>query len=1468
MKKFLLIAIVSILALTPVYAQQTVQQGGTGLNSVASGTILMGSSNPVRLQAVSTTTLYGLLGFPGNFATGTNFWSGSLGGDVFNLNTGNVGIGTSTPLTGTKLDVWGNLNVATSATSTLYANSNLGNLAIYSTTSAPTGTRLAINANTPDTGISITGITSGVGLLLGYTMSGFGINMSNITSGGVGLNQTFVGATGVGYRCNLSLANQTTGACLQVTGTANMTSDFTGSYVQFNPVRNVSAAATRIFSGNIFNITPSYTLSGAVSSILNVTGTSTMLSRTLSNASTGATSSLAVSAPVVAISNLKGAGNGTTTDSSSVLDVLQGFASSTGSVFTLTNNGLGNLGSFMGNGFFGIGTSSPNARLDIVGSVGMPFRVSSSSKASFFEIEPDGKIGIGSSTPSQLLTVQGNAIFTATTTSPCFSNNGVTCITTSGGAGGSVSTSTSEVAGYFSRWTTTGGPTALLAGTSSIFQSGTNNIGIGTTTPGSLLTVGGDILATGTVTGLSNGNSLGSGGSGTAVTINGGSLRIFRNAVSDFSIAINSGFTSLYANTNQQLTLGASNLEAMRFTLANFVGIGTSTPTSLLSVASSTATGLTSLFSVSTTTSIFNVLANGNVGIGTTTPSQSLAVVGNIAISGTGTSTFDGNVVIGTSGAGNVTPIYPLAITGSAVGAQKTLLYLLNNSSTGGATADIDFAPSATGAVRARIGAIRTVGGGNTDLAFWTSTTGTIAEKMRLTDAGNLGIGTTSPSALLHVNGSMRLVGSFADSINATGTSGQVLTSTGTSTLWSTVAAGGGTSTPSIGSAGYLQFASTTSGYFDGTSSLYFDKTNGRLAIGTTSPTATVHIASTANASLNITGGLSSNAATFTFADSNDVNNTSIWRLIGSTGANTNFKNVTNSFALQSNSSGGTILATNSTVPAPIIFSIGTAFTDELMRLASNKMVGIGTSTPRSLLSLASTTASGSSPLFTISSTTPVFNVDASGIITAPNLGTSIVKSVAGVLSQAVANVDYITGSYASSTFASTTFVTSNFPTFGYASSSFVTYPYASSTFVNYSYASSTFGGLFLANTWSLLNSFTSGISTLFTRFTGTSTPAYVQGQLVYDTGNESLTFMNNDSNISLQVGQEEWTRVINQTGSTITNGSAVYFNGASSTYPTIALARADAGATTIVAGLATEDIPNNTIGFITTLGVVHGINTAAYAPGTTVFLSATTSGAFASASPVSSFATTTYRYRIGIVAVSSATVGSVNVTPTTAFPANGPAGSLLTVSSTTGALTWAATTSPLFGFSSGGGGTPGGSNTHVQFNNSGVFGGVADFVWDNINKRLGIGTSSPISQFTVSNAANTSFLSFDATTTFSGNMFNVATSSTGVTLFGITQYGHISTGGAPATVSACGNTPAITGTVRKGKVTTGTSSPTTCLVTFSQPYTTAPVCLITPGAASPAPFIAAADISTSTFKVTFNGGATSIFFQYLCEQP
>ena len=60
------------------------------------------------------------------------------------------------------------------------------------------------------------------------------------------------------------------------------------------------------------------------------------------------------------------------------------------------------------------------------------------------------------------------------------------------------------------------------------------------------------------------------------------------------------------------------------------------------------------------------------------------------------------------------------------------------------------------------------------------------------TGIGSVGIGTTNPAYTLHVQGNARITGAFRDSTDSTGTSGQVLQSTQTGTLWAAAAAGGG----------------------------------------------------------------------------------------------------------------------------------------------------------------------------------------------------------------------------------------------------------------------------------------------------------------------------------------------------------------------------------------------------------------------------------------------------------------------------------------------------------------------------------------------------------------------------------------------------------------------------------------------------------------------------------------------------
>lgn len=173
--------------------------------------------------------------------------------------------------------------------------------------------------------------------------------------------------------------------------------------------------------------------------------------------------------------------------------------------------------------------------------------------------------------------------------------------------------------------------------------------------------------------------------------------------------------------------------------------------------------------------------------------------------------------------------------------------------------------------------------------------------------------------------------------------------------------------------------------------------------------------------------------------------------------------------------------------------------------------------------------------------------------------------------------------------------------------------------------------------------------------FTGVASPTYANGKLLYDTDNDCLTFYNSDSAVSLQIGQEAWVRVKNVSGSSIANGAVVYVSGSSSGLPTIALAQANSGTTTVGLGLATETIANGAIGFVTSLGLVHGLNTAGFSVGA-VYISASVAGALTQTAP----SAPNYRYRVGFVTSISATTGTIHVTPSTASVGIGTASQLL----------------------------------------------------------------------------------------------------------------------------------------------------------------------------------------------------------------
>lgn len=88
----------------------------------------------------------------------------------------------------------------------------------------------------------------------------------------------------------------------------------------------------------------------------------------------------------------------------------------------------------------------------------------------------------------------------------------------------------------------------------------------------------------------------------------------------------------------------------------------------------------------------------------------------------------------------------------------------------------------------------------------------------------------------------------YSNQVGTTPSAGRILQTDGTNSSWvatsslGIIGGGSGTSTPSSGSAGFIQYASTSAGYFSATSTLFFNPTLNRFGIGTSTPMAALDV--------------------------------------------------------------------------------------------------------------------------------------------------------------------------------------------------------------------------------------------------------------------------------------------------------------------------------------------------------------------------------------------------------------------------------------------------------------------------------------------------------------------------------------------------------------------------------------------------------------------------------------------------
>jgi len=134
------------------------------------------------------------------------------------------------------------------------------------------------------------------------------------------------------------------------------------------------------------------------------------------------------------------------------------------------------------------------------------------------------------------------------------------------------------------------------------------------------------------------------------------------------------------------------------------------------------------------------------------------------------------------------------------------------------------------------------------------------------------------------------------------------------------------------------------------------------------------------------------------------------------------------------------------------------------------------------------------------------------------------------------------------------------------------------------------------------------------------TTPATVPatvGTMSWDDGDGVPTTLLKGGNVNLQVGTQEYARVYNDSGTTLTLGQAVYISGAQGNRVAVKLARGNVEATSYgTIGLVAETIANGAEGFIIVSGALYKLNTTGLTAGATVYLSPTTAGAVTTTKP------------------------------------------------------------------------------------------------------------------------------------------------------------------------------------------------------------------------------------------------------------
>jgi len=155
--------------------------------------------------------------------------------------------------------------------------------------------------------------------------------------------------------------------------------------------------------------------------------------------------------------------------------------------------------------------------------------------------------------------------------------------------------------------------------------------------------------------------------------------------------------------------------------------------------------------------------------------------------------------------------------------------------------------------------------------------------------------------------------------------------------------------------------------------------------------------------------------------------------------------------------------------------------------------------------------------------------------------------------------------------------------------------------------------------------------------------PVHQPGRLFWDDDNKTVAMYTDSTEVTLQIGQEDWTRVKNETGNTIVNGRAVNVVGVNGNgIPLVDFAHAGDSTYNHCHGLMTHNLETGNIGYMVSRGIIHDIDTSWLSAGDPLYLCDSTAGLYGTTIPT---AAASAIQEIGVV-LESGVSGSALVHP------------------------------------------------------------------------------------------------------------------------------------------------------------------------------------------------------------------------------